>query len=387
MLAAMSRLLLVATLLLARPLSADVFQVRYEADTPPSDADPPWGVDGEAKVEIANGVLEAETSVDSAYALGRDWVAKPGEGCYVRLRLRMLTYKGNRGVGGAALRIADGAHEQVILFSTDSIVAFGTQLTHQEDLTNDFHDVRVGCAGRDFYVELDGRLVIDGKGRFSTRAGGRANAIQFGDLSQVAGASWQLDLLAYAVGRSKNLSPRYPAAFDPWKAREGEPIEVDVRCEDPDGDPIAYAAKSLPEGASLDRELGKLTWTPSFRSSGSHVIELVASDGDWSIERTVEIEVADVNRPPVFVQPKKDEAAYDAGTILSFSLKAEDPDEDPLTYRVEGLPNGAAFDPSTRTLRWTPTRDQVGKHTVRFFASDGKTTVEKAFTFRIEPRR
>ncbi|GEM_PF-6176722 len=374
-------------LLLTLPLGADVFQARYEADKAPNAADPPWGVDGEARVEIADGVLKAETPVDSAYALGRDWVAEPGKGCYVRLRLRMLTYKGNRNVGGAALRIADGAHEQVLLLSTDSIVAFGTKLGHQADLTDGFHDIRVGCSGTDFTVDLDGRRVIDGKGCFTTRAGGRTNAIQFGDLSQMAGASWQLDLLAYSLGRAANLSPAYEAALDPAKAQEGEAVTVDVRAADPDGDEVRYTAKSLPEGAMLDEKLGRLTWTPSFKSAGSHAIDVIASDGDWATERRIEIEVADVNRPPVFTQPKKDEAAYDAGTMIVFSLRADDPDEEALTYRVEGLPNGAAFDPTTRMLRWTPLASQVGKHAIRFFASDGHVEVERAYTFRIESKR
>lgn len=386
MLAGMSRLLLAVIIAGVAPAHADVFQVRYDADAAPNEADPPWGVDGEARVEVDGGILKAETTVDSSYALGRDWVAKPGEGCYVRLKLRMLTYRGNRAVGGCALRIADGAHEQVLLFATDSIVAYGTRLGHQVDLTDDFHDVRVGCRGNDFWVELDGRRVIDGKGCFTTRAGGRANAIQFGDLSQVAGASWHLDLLAYAVGRSKNFSPAYEASGDPLQAREGEPIDIDVRAKDPDGDEVRYTAKSLPEGATLDESLGRLTWTPSFRSAGTHVIDVAASDGDRISERRVEIVVADVNRPPAFTQPKRDEVAYDVGTMIVFAPKAEDPDEDPLTYRVEGLPNGAAFDPVSRMIRWTPMKDQVGSHAIRFFASDGKVEVEKVFTFRVEPK-
>ncbi len=377
----------VLALLLAAPLGADVFLARYEADAAPNAADPPWGVDGEAKVEVADGLLKAETSVDSAYALGRDWVAEPGKGCYVRLRIRMLTYKGNRSVGGAALRIADGAHEQVFLLTTDSIVAYGTQLGHQADLTGGFHDIRVGCSGTDFTVDLDGRLVIDGKGRFTARAGGRLNAIQFGDLSQVAGASWHLDLLAYSLGRAGNRSPGYEVALDPVQAREGGALDVDVRCEDPDGDEVRYSAKSLPEGATLDEKLGRLAWTPSFKSAGKHVVEVVASDGDWSVARGIEIEVADVNRPPVFTQPKRDEAAYDTGTMIVFSVRADDPDEDKVMYRVEDLPNGAAFDPATRMLRWTPLPNQVGKHAIRFFAKDGEVEVERAYTFRIEAKR
>ncbi len=50
---------------------------------------------------------------------------------------------------------------------------------------------------------------------------------------------------------------------------------------------------------------------------------------------------------------------------------ALDPDGDPLTFSMTGLPAGATFDPATKTLSWTPTAQQGGRYTVTVQVSDG----------------
>ena len=59
--------------------------------------------------------------------------------------------------------------------------------------------------------------------------------------------------------------------------------------------------------------------------------------------------------------------------MLEFRLTATDPEGDPIRYLAEGVPKGASFDREGARFRWTPTRDQVGDHDVRFIASDGKS--------------
>src|SRR5262249_7003471 len=83
-----------------------------------------------------------------------------------------------------------------------------------------------------------------------------------------------------------------------------------------------------------------------------------------------------------------------AGTNLSFSIMAHDPDTDALTYNATGLPAGATSSyasttilpggtvvwqpPGTPSFSWTPTSSQVGSHTVTFTIRDsrGKTASE-----------
>ncbi len=70
-------------------------------------------------------------------------------------------------------------------------------------------------------------------------------------------------------------------------------------------------------------------------------------------------------------------SAY-AGSALTFNLNPQDPDNDALTCRVTGLPQGATFDSATGNFSWTPTSLQLGKYNLTFTATDiyGKSTSE-----------
>ena len=57
--------------------------------------------------------------------------------------------------------------------------------------------------------------------------------------------------------------------------------------------------------------------------------------------------------------------------LLQFTVQANDPDGDMLTYSASTLPFGASFNTLTRLFSWIPDDSQVGNYTVVFYASDG----------------
>ncbi|WP_168121431.1 discoidin domain-containing protein [Paenibacillus sp. HB172176] len=60
------------------------------------------------------------------------------------------------------------------------------------------------------------------------------------------------------------------------------------------------------------------------------------------------------------------------GAELRFTLSAEDPEEDPLTYSAQGLPAGASLDPASGDFVWTPDYTQAGTYEITFIVSDDK---------------
>jgi hypothetical protein len=75
------------------------------------------------------------------------------------------------------------------------------------------------------------------------------------------------------------------------------------------------------------------------------------------------------------------------GRTVRVTVVAEDPDGDPLKYRVQNLPRGATFDAESGVLTWKPGSDQVGDHEIVFEASDGRATARQTSILVVRPNR
>lgn len=79
-----------------------------------------------------------------------------------------------------------------------------------------------------------------------------------------------------------------------------------------------------------------------------------------------------INFPPTLdpIGPK----SVSEGTLLFFSINGSDRDSVSLTYSANGLPDGASFDPVTKSFSWTPGYTHAGVYNVTFTVSDGVST-------------
>lgn len=73
---------------------------------------------------------------------------------------------------------------------------------------------------------------------------------------------------------------------------------------------------------------------------------------------------------------------------LEQTYRAEDPEGEPITYTIEGLPMGAKAEASMQsagiTVDWTPTESDVGTYEIVLKANDGHQTVEKRVKITVE---
>lgn len=173
-----------------------------------------------------------------------------------------------------------------------------------------------------------------------------------------------------------------PGRFDRAEAiaNVGEELSLTLDASHPEGLPLRASALGLPVGAEFSEPLRRLRWTPSAAQRGRHVVRFVVSDGAREASRTWTVLVTD-NRPPVFVTEVR-EISY--GQFHQVSLTASDPDDDPLTYAAESLPEGAELDPSG-VLSWRPLEEQLGDHRVRVTAFDGTVKATGDFVVLVEP--
>ena len=178
------------------------------------------------------------------------------------------------------------------------------------------------------------------------------------------GASAELKVAIEAV---TNLAPVWDFAED-VRVRVGMAVSFQVNATDPEGDTIAYEAKSIPSGATFDPATRTFSWTPQALGDYEAVFE-ATDDLGAATELKVAIEVAP-NLAPVW--DVAEDVRVRAGKAVTFQVKATDPEGDAVTYVAKSKPAGATFDPATRTFAWTP--QASGDYEVVFEAADAQGT-------------
>jgi len=110
-----------------------------------------------------------------------------------------------------------------------------------------------------------------------------------------------------------------------------ENLNFGVSASDPDGETPAIVAEELPPGAAFvdnDNGTGIFDWTPAVADIGFHMVRFIAVDDfDAADTEMVQINVMVPNSPPV-IDPIEDFYMTECD-ILSVTLSAVDPDEDP----------------------------------------------------------
>jgi hypothetical protein len=153
---------------------------------------------------------------------------------------------------------------------------------------------------------------------------------------------------------------------------ENSPLSITISASDPDNDPLQFGASTLPIGASFNPQTKSFQWTPSFNQNGTYNVNFTVTDTYGLVDsENVLITVTNVNRAPVITSIGNKTIAENS--TLVFVVNATDPDGDSLVFGVNYVgiqPNGAVFNPTSRTFLWTPTFHQSGIYTVNFTVTD-----------------
>lgn len=156
-----------------------------------------------------------------------------------------------------------------------------------------------------------------------------------------------------------------------------------------DASSAPFAGVDASQGASpLDVGLNLTVTLTGLTDAEQHTFAITAYDGNGyesPYSNTVSSAAITVtppaNQPPLFTAI--DSQSVYAGQTLSFTVYAEDPDGDPLTFTTGTLPAGAIFNAATRTFSWTPQSSQTGNYPVNFSVSDGELSVTQSVTLSV----
>lgn len=131
-----------------------------------------------------------------------------------------------------------------------------------------------------------------------------------------------------------------------------------VQAIDPDNDALMFSLVSSPEGMTIDPATGRIEWTPLTTQLGNQLVSVNVSDTNGAVatqEFTV-CAIADPSNAPPILLPT-DEIPFLKGVEAAGRLRALDPDDDLLLFRLISGPTGMVVSPLSGDIRWTPTND------------------------------
>ena len=101
-----------------------------------------------------------------------------------------------------------------------------------------------------------------------------------------------------------------------------------VEASDPNGDNLSYFLVIKPEGMKINGENGLITWVSTNEQVGIHKVIIEVSDGKYNVSQNFEIEVFNVNDPPLIFSyfPVNLNFEINEGNSVKFEVQAHDID-------------------------------------------------------------
>ncbi|HVN67331.1 MAG TPA: Ig-like domain-containing protein, partial [Candidatus Sulfotelmatobacter sp.] len=144
-------------------------------------------------------------------------------------------------------------------------------------------------------------------------------------------------------------------------------------------DTLAYTAEGTPLtafGAIFNSNTRTFTWTPNNSQAGTHSVTFRVTDNGTpalSAAEAITITVNRINHAPV-ARPSNE--VTDEDTPKTITLKADDSDNDALTYSLVTNPAHGSLSGALPNLIYTPAQDYNGSDSFTFKVNDG--TVDSA---------
>jgi len=166
----------------------------------------------------------------------------------------------------------------------------------------------------------------------------------------------------------------------------GDIYGYDLNATDADsGDTLTYGVEIGPTGLAINFSTGLVSWVPDVTQVGDHTVKLKVTDGEVEVfqEYTITVSLPPPNMAPDIISEPVRTAT--AEIEFTYTVNADDPEGDSLTYSLITYPTGMSIDSVTGKITWTPSTAQVGNHKVEVQVTDSFLTDSQKFAIRVIP--
>lgn len=158
-----------------------------------------------------------------------------------------------------------------------------------------------------------------------------------------------------------------------------------VEAKDPDDDVISFGYQWNLDGEDIPGATDEmLEWREDFKKGSIISVSVIPFDGKdegvWKAEGSSTIP----NSPPIITSeplPRIENGK------LSYILKADDPDGDPIEYTLKNSPRGMTIEPATGLITWEFGEADTGEYMVEIIVTDSEgAKASQMLALNISPR-
>ena len=162
-------------------------------------------------------------------------------------------------------------------------------------------------------------------------------------------------------------------------------FSTQISATDPNGKKLTYSVSSNPAWLTINSTTGQLSGTPGRDDNGEFTVMVIATNGNESTTASIKITISQSNVAPIItpIVPQ----IINANTPYQYTVKAQDDNNDHLTYSLSGQPPYMVIDAETGQITANANDDDEGNFSVTVDVSDGQhhTTETVKFTVNIDP--
>lgn len=163
---------------------------------------------------------------------------------------------------------------------------------------------------------------------------------------------------------------------------EGEVVSGSLAgfADDPDGDAVQFVSISGQPGSVAMTSAGLFSGTFDFNAAGTYTVTVAVSDGSATARATFTWTINEVNRLPGLIVANQISAE---GATVSLPIQGSDPDGDPLTFSMNGLPAGFTINPATGVITGTFDFNSAGVYQVNVGLVDRAVGILNTFKWTV----